>query len=110
MPSVLPLVFFGFFLLVGTAAVLLVPTGTVVRSRGVVVAARSTGAVDADCHEVELDVMVSRPEGGQFPARETTLIPPRSALDRFTPPGSIIDMCYRPPGDETAVAVYVPRG
>ena len=106
MPSVLPLVFFG-FLLVGTAAVLLVPTGTVVRSRGVVVAARLTGEVDADCHEVELDVMVSRPEGGQFPARETTLIP-RSSLDRFTP-GSIIDMCYRP-GDETAVAVYVPRG
>jgi len=35
MPSVIPLVFFS-FLFAGTAAVLLVPTGAVVKSRGVV--------------------------------------------------------------------------
>lgn len=106
MPTVLPLVFFS-FLFAGTAAVLLVPTSAAVKSRGVVVGVRLTGEVDADRHEVELDIMVSRPEGGQFPARETALIP-EASLARFTP-GSIIDMYYRP-GDESAVAVCVPRG
>lgn len=106
MPSVLSLLFFS-FLFAGTAAVLLVPTSAVVKSRGVVVGARLTGEVAADRREVELDIMVSRPEGGQFPAQETTLIP-ESSLARFTP-GSIIDMYYRP-DDESAVAVRVPRG
>lgn len=105
MPSLLTLMFFS-FLFAGTLAVLCVPTSTVIRSRGVVVGLRLTGGFSADCHEVELDVMVSRPEGGQFPARETTLIPETSLAD-FTP-GSIIDMYYRP-GDESSVAVRVPR-
>ncbi|MBB2993441.1 hypothetical protein FHR72_004950 [Mycolicibacterium iranicum] len=105
MPSLLTLMFFS-FLIAGTAAVLLVPSHAVVRSRGVVVGLRLTGDFTADCHEVELDVMVSRPEGGQFPARETTLIP-EASLAHFTP-GSIIDMYYRP-GDESSVAVRVPR-
>ena len=106
MPNVIPLVFFS-FLFAGTAAVLLVPTGAVVKSRGVVVGVRLTGETTADRHEVELDIMVSRPEGGQFPAQETTLIP-EASLSRFTP-GSIIDMYYRP-GDESTVAVCMPRG
>ncbi|PRC46209.1 hypothetical protein C6A85_91235 [Mycobacterium sp. ITM-2017-0098] len=105
MPSLLTLMFFS-FLFAGTAVVLLAPTGAVIRSRGVVVGLRLTGDFSADCPEVELDVMVSRPEGGQFAARETTLIP-ESALANFTP-GSIIDMYYRP-GDESSVAVRIPR-
>lgn len=104
MPTLLPLVFFC-FLFAGTAAVLLVPTSTVVKSRGVVVGLRLTGEYRHDRHEVEIDVMVSRPEGGQFPARETTLIP-EFLMGAFTP-GSIIDMYYRP-GDESSVAVCVP--
>jgi hypothetical protein len=105
MPSVLPLVFFS-FLVAGTAAVLLVPSRAVIKARGVVVGLRLTGEVSAGRREVELDVMVSRPGGGQFPARETTLIP-ESALASFTP-GSIIDMFYRPE-DESAVAVRLPH-
>ena len=104
MPSLLSLLFFG-FLFAGTAAVLLVPSTTVVRSRGVVVALRLTGEFDRDLHEVELDIIVSRPEGGQFPAREATLIP-EAALSAFVP-GSIIDTYYRP-GDESSVAIRVP--
>ncbi|MBX7434321.1 hypothetical protein JDV09_19790 [Mycobacterium sp. Y57] len=104
MSSVLPLVFVS-FLIAGSAAVLLAPTRAVVRSRGVVVAVRLTGAARADCREVELDVMVSRPEGGQFAARETTLIPENS-LGWFTP-GRVIDMFYRP-DDESSVAVRIP--
>lgn len=105
MPSLLTLLFFS-FLFAGTATVLLAPTSTVVKSRGVVVGLRLTGEFAANCPEVELDVMVSRPEGGQFAARETTVIP-ESSLANFTP-GSIIDMYYRP-GDEGSVAVRVPR-
>lgn len=105
MPSLLTLLFFS-FLFAGTAAVLLVPSGAVIKSRGVVVGLRLTGDFSADCPEVELDVMVSRPEGGQFAARETTVIPESSLAD-FTP-GSIIDMYYRP-SDESSVAVRVPR-
>lgn len=93
------------FLFAGTAAVLLAPTSAVVKSRGVVVGLRLTGEFTANCPEVELDVMVSRPEGGQFAARETTVIP-EASLANFTP-GSIIDMYYRP-GDEASVAVRVP--
>ena len=103
MPGLLSLIFFG-FLFAGTAAVLLAPTGTVVRSRGVVVALRLTGDFCAGCSEVELDVMVRRPEGGQFAARQRTLIPDKS-LGRFVP-GSVVDMYYRH-GDESSVAVGV---
>lgn len=75
------------------------------RSRGVVTAVRATGDAREDYREVELDLMVLRPEGGQFPAHETTLIP-ASALAEVTP-GSIVDAYYRS-GDESAVAVCVP--
>ncbi len=75
------------------------------RSSGVVTAARTTGAEREDYREVVLDLMVRRPEGGQFPAHETTLIPATS-LDRVRP-GSVIDAYYRR-GDESAVAVAVP--
>jgi hypothetical protein len=101
MPSLLTLMFFS-FLFAGTAVVLLAPSSTVIRSRGVVVGLRLTGDFRAHCPEVEIDIMVSRPEGGQFAARETTLIP-ESALADFTP-GSVVDMYYRP-GDESSVTV-----
>lgn len=74
------------------------------RSRGVVTAMRATGDAREDYREVELDLMVLRPEGGQFPAHETTLIP-ASALAEVTP-GSVVDAYYRR-GDESAVAVCV---
>lgn len=76
-----------------------------IKSSGVVTAARSTGTEREDHREVVLDLMVRRPEGGQFPAHETTLIPATS-LGRVCP-GSIIDAYYRR-GDESAVAVAVP--
>jgi hypothetical protein len=75
------------------------------RSRGVVTAVRTTGEAREDYREVELDLMVRRPEGGQFPAHETTLIP-ASALAAVAP-GSVVDTYYRS-GDESAVAVCVP--
>ncbi|KUI47859.1 hypothetical protein AU198_22525 [Mycobacterium sp. GA-1199] len=80
----------------------LIRNGT--RSRAVVTAMRPTGQALEDCREVELDVMVKRPGGGQFPARETALVP-ASALVKVSP-GSVIDTYYRP-GDETAVAICV---
>ena len=75
------------------------------KSRAVVTGMRTTGDAREDHREVELDVMVSRPGGGQFPAHETALIP-ASSLAKVSP-GSIIDTYYRP-GDESAVAVCVP--
>lgn len=89
--------------LVTDAQLELIRHGT--KSSGVVTAARSTGTAREDHHEVVLDLMVRRPEGGQFPAHETTLIPATS-LGRVCP-GSIIDAYYRR-GDETTVAVAVP--
>ncbi|MDV3129694.1 hypothetical protein M1247_32650 [Mycobacterium sp. 21AC1] len=74
------------------------------RSRGVVTGMRTTGGQREDFREVELDLMVSRRGGGQFPARETALIP-ASSLAKVTP-GSVIDAYYRP-GDETTIAVCV---
>jgi hypothetical protein len=74
------------------------------RSRAVVTGMRPTGAAREDHREVELDVMVIRPEGGQFPAHETALIP-ASSLAKVSP-GSVIDTYYRL-GDESAVAVCV---
>lgn len=75
------------------------------RSRAVVTGMRPTGTAREDHHEVELDVMVKRPEGGQFPAHEKALIPV-SSLTRVAP-GSIVETYYRC-GDESAVAVCVP--
>ena len=75
------------------------------KSHAVVTGMRATGAAREDHREVELAVMVSRPEGGQFPAHETALIPASSL--RSVSPGSVIDTYYRS-GDESAVAVCVP--
>jgi hypothetical protein len=74
------------------------------RSRAVVTGMRTTGHTREDFREVELDVMVKRPGGGQFPAHETALIP-ASALTKVSP-GSVVDTYYRS-GDESAVAVCV---
>lgn len=74
------------------------------RSEGVVTAMRATGEAREEYREVELDLMVRRPEGGQFPARETTLVP-ESALAEVTP-GSVVATYYRR-GDESSVAVCV---
>jgi hypothetical protein len=75
------------------------------KSQAVVTGMRTTGEAREDHREVELAVMVIRPEGGQFPAHETALIP-ASSLRRVRP-GSVIDTYYRS-GDESAVAVCVP--
>jgi hypothetical protein len=106
MPNALFLTFIV-FLAIGTAATLLTPNPTVIRAQAVVVAARITGAECNGCREVELDVMVRRPEGGQFPARETTVVP-TSAMAMVCP-GSFIDTYYLP-GDESAVDLRVSRG
>jgi hypothetical protein len=74
------------------------------RSRAVVTGMRTTGHAREDFREVELDVMVNRPGGGQFAAHERALIP-ESAITRVTP-GSIVDTYYRS-SDESAVAVCV---
>ena len=74
------------------------------KSRGVVTGMRTTGTSREDYREVELDVMVTKPGGGQFPAHEIALIP-ASSLTKVSP-GSIIDTYYRL-GRESAVAVCV---
>jgi hypothetical protein len=81
----------------------LIRNGT--KSCAVVTGMRATGASREDYREVELDVIVRKPGGGQFPAHETALVP-ASSLTRVSP-GSIIDTYYRS-GDESAVAVCVP--
>lgn len=78
-----------------------------VRSSGVVTGVRVTGRSGADCRTVELDLMVRRCGGGQFPAREMAVVP-ESSLPRLGP-GSIVDAYYRPE-DETTVAVCLPLG
>lgn len=80
----------------------LIRTGT--RSRGIITGMRATGTVREDYREVELDLMVSRRDGGQFPVRQRALIP-ASALAKVSP-GNVIDAYYRP-GDENTVAVCV---
>ncbi|TGD88308.1 hypothetical protein BayCH28_11165 [Mycolicibacterium sp. CH28] len=75
------------------------------RSSGVVTGMRPTGRERADYLQVELDLMVTRPGGGQFPARETALLPANS-LDKVAP-GSIVDAYYHPQ-DESAIAVCLP--
>ena len=82
----------------------LVRDGT--RAQGIVTGMQATGATRDDRQEIELDLMVRRPGGGQFPVHETALVP-SSALDRVTP-GSIVEAYYRS-DDESAVAVCVPR-
>jgi hypothetical protein len=74
------------------------------KSLAIVTGMRPTGAAREDHREVELDVMVRKPGGGQFPAHERALIP-ASALAKVSP-GSLIDTYYRS-GDESAVAVCV---
>ncbi len=74
------------------------------KSRGIVTGMRTTGNAREDFREVELDVIVNRPDGGQFPAHETALIP-ASAMTKVSP-GSVVDAYYRS-GDESAVAVCV---
>jgi hypothetical protein len=76
-----------------------------IRSRGVVTGMQTTGEAREDHREVELDVMVSRPDGGQFAVHETALIP-ASSMARVAP-GSVIDTYYRQ-GDESEVAISVP--
>lgn len=76
-----------------------------VRGTGVVTAARPTGTGREDHCEVVLDLMVRRPEGGQFPAHETALIP-ATALRRVSP-GAVIDAYYLR-DDESSVAVCIP--
>lgn len=78
---------------------------TGVKTRGVVTGIRATGTVRADCYELCLDVIVGRPEGGQFPATETAFVP-ASSVSRVSP-GTIVDTYYRR-GNESAVAVRVP--
>lgn len=77
------------------------------RSYGVITGMRATGEAREDYREVELDLMVSRPGGGQFAVHETALIP-ASSMAKVTP-GSVIDTYYQP-GDETEIAVSVPPG
>jgi hypothetical protein len=74
------------------------------KSRGVVTGMRTTGASREDHREVELDVMVKKPGGGQFPAHEMALIP-ASSLAKVSP-GSVIDTYYWS-GDQSTVAVCV---
>lgn len=74
------------------------------KSRAVVTGMRTTGHAREDFREVELDVMVNRPGGGQFAAHERALIP-ESAITKVAP-GSIVDTYYRST-DESAVAVCV---
>jgi hypothetical protein len=76
-----------------------------IRSRGVVTGMQTTGESREDHREVELDVLVSRPEGGQFAVHEIALIP-ASSMPRVAP-GSVIDTYYRQ-GDESEVAISVP--
>lgn len=81
----------------------LIRTG--VRTCGLVTAARATGEARHGYHEIELDLIVSRPEGGQFAAEETVLLP-AAALEEVKP-GSVVAAFYRS-GDESTVAVSVP--
>jgi hypothetical protein len=76
-----------------------------IRSRGVVTGMRATGEAREDHREVELDVMVSRLDGGQFAVHQTVLIP-ASSMARVSP-GSVVDTYYLR-GDESEVAVCVP--
>ena len=101
MSSLLPIAFVG-FLLAGSAVALLVPSPALTRSQGVVVAARPTGWGRRGRRELELDIMVSRPQGGQFAIREIVLVADGVAGE-FAP-GAVVDICYRL-GDESSVFI-----
>ncbi|SHX53511.1 Uncharacterised protein [Mycobacteroides abscessus subsp. bolletii] len=73
---------------------------TGVRSHGVVTGVKAIGAG----REMQLDLMVTRPDGGQFPARETAMLS-ACALSKMAP-GSVIDAYYRP-ADHSIIAVRV---
>jgi hypothetical protein len=93
---------------VGAAAVRFVPSRTTeAKSRGVVTGMRIIRSAGTDYCEVELDLMVRRAVGGQFPARRIASIPASWVAN--VSPGSVVDVFYRP-GDESAVAVCVPPG
>jgi len=70
-----------------------------------VTAARATGETRHGCLEMELDLIVSRPEGGQFAAQETVLVPAGAVHE--VNPDSVVTAFYRL-GDESTVAVTVP--
>jgi hypothetical protein len=78
-----------------------------VKTTGVVTGARVTDVMREDHRELVVDLMVTRPGGGQFPAHEITFVP-ASALPTIEP-GSVIDVHYRP-GQESEVALCVPPG
>lgn len=75
------------------------------RSCGVVTAMHLTGEACDEYLEVELDLMVTRRGGGQFPAHETTLIPVSALAD--VAPGSVVEAYYRA-DDESSVTVCIP--
>lgn len=81
------------------------PLPGIVRGMGVVTARHETGVTQGDRREVRLDLMVTRPRGGQFAAMETALISAAS-LDSVAP-GCVVDAYYRR-DDESVVAVCVP--
>lgn len=101
--SLFPVVLAGIAVLAASVRVRR-PLSRIVRGTGVVTARYDTGVTQGDCREVRLDLMVTRPRGGQFAARETTLIP-ASSLDSVAP-GCVVDAYYRR-GDETMVAVCI---
>jgi hypothetical protein len=76
-----------------------------IRSRGVVTGMRHTGTRREDHCEVDVDLMVRRPGGGQFPAHDRTLVPTSSVAE--VEPGCVVDAYYRR-DDESVVAVCVP--
>jgi hypothetical protein len=97
---------FTCFVCVGAAVLLFVSSRTTeAKSRGVVTGMRIIRAAGTDYCEVELDLMVRRAVGGQFPARRIATIPAIWLAN--VSPGNVIDVFYRP-GDESAVAVCVP--
>lgn len=98
------------FICAGTASALAAPPAPAVlrraaRARAVITGMRETGTDYDHLLEVELDLMVSRPEGGQFPAHELALIP-AAALCRVEP-GCVVEAYYRR-ADDTVIAVYLP--
>lgn len=102
--SLLTVVLSGIAVLVASVRVRR-PLPGIVRGTGVVTARHDTGVTQGDRREVRLDLMVTRPRGGQFAAVETALISVAS-LDSVAP-GCVVDTYYRR-ADESVVAVRVP--
>ena len=100
------LLLFTCFVSVGAAVLLFVQSRSAgPTTRGVVTGMRIIRGAGSDYCEVELDLMVRRAVGGQFPVRRIATIPAIWLAN--VSPGSVIDVFYRP-GDESAVAVCVP--